>query len=192
MKIKISQLYEADLAALRSHMDNSFAAHNRETDNLRAMCNDLRDKLARAVQEKIDLRVDYENRVNEYKVIHERDVQSMRDQISLYEKNLENQTSKASLTHISHNNQIQKRNVSEKEAMLEKRNLEKQIENKNKEIETLNLKVLKLERMQERELSKLNEEINDLKKIHQDWLTRQNKENEEWNRERSELKEKAH
>lgn len=148
MKIKISQLYEADLAALRSHMDNSFAAHNRETDNLRAMCNDLRDKLARAVQEKIDLRVDYENRVNEYKVIHERDVQSMRDQISLYEKNLENQTSKASLTHISHNNQIQKRNVSEKEAMLEKRYLEKQIENKNKEIETLNLKVLKLERMQ--------------------------------------------
>lgn len=64
MKIKISQLYEADLAALRSHMDNSFAAHNRETDNLRAMCNDLRDKLARAVQDKIDLRVDYENRVN--------------------------------------------------------------------------------------------------------------------------------
>jgi hypothetical protein len=29
MKIKISQLYEADLEVLRSHMRNSFAAHNR-------------------------------------------------------------------------------------------------------------------------------------------------------------------
>lgn len=106
----------------------------------------------------------------------------MRDQISLYEKNLENQTSKASLTHISHNNQIQQRNVSQKEVIMEKRNLEKTIENKNKEIEVLNLRLQKLERLQVREVDKLNEEINDLKKIHQDWLNRQNKENEEWNR----------
>ena len=70
MKIKISQLYEADLQALRSHMENSFAAYNRETDNLRRMCNDLRDKLAQAVQDKIDMRIDYENRINQFKVIH--------------------------------------------------------------------------------------------------------------------------
>ena len=37
MKIKVSQLYEADLEALRSHLRNTIAAHNRETENLRAM-----------------------------------------------------------------------------------------------------------------------------------------------------------
>lgn len=48
------------------------------------MLDDLRHKLADAVQQKIDLRTDYENRLNEYKVIHERDVQSMRDQIAMH------------------------------------------------------------------------------------------------------------
>ncbi len=182
MKIKISQLYEADLEALRSHMRNSFAAHNRETEGLRAMLDDLREQLARAVQDKIDLRIDYENRLNDFKVIHERDTQMMRDQIALHEKNYENQTSKASLTHISHNNQIQQRNVNQKELMLEKRNLEKQIENKNKEIEALNLKVQKLEGFHKREISKLEAENDELKKIHQDWVNRQNTENEEWNK----------
>lgn len=47
MKIKVSQLYEADLAALRSLMENSFAAHNRETEGLRSMLDDLRDQLAK-------------------------------------------------------------------------------------------------------------------------------------------------
>ena len=35
-------------------------------------------------------------------------------------------------------------------------------------------------------------EINDLKNVHSDWVNRQNKENEDWNKERSELKEKVH
>ena len=155
MKIKISQLYEADLEALRSHMRNSFAAHNRETEALRSMLDDLREQLAKVVQEKIDLRVDYENRINEFKVIHERDVQLMRDQVALHEKNYENQTSKASLTHISHNQQVQKQTLNFKEIINEKRNLEKQIENKNKEIDALNLKVQKMEGFHKREVSKL-------------------------------------
>lgn len=87
MKIKISQLYEADLESLRSHMRNSFATHNRETEGLRNMLDDLREELAKTVQQKIDLRIDYENRINEFKIIHERDVQLMRDQIALHEKN---------------------------------------------------------------------------------------------------------
>jgi uncharacterized protein HemX len=155
MKIKISQLYETDLEALRSHMRNSFAAHNRETEALRSMLDDLREQLAKVVQEKIDLRVDYENRINEFKVIHERDVQLMRDQVALHEKNYENQTSKASLTHISHNQQVQKQTLNFKEIINEKRNLEKQIENKNKEIDALNLKVQKMEGFHKREVSKL-------------------------------------
>jgi hypothetical protein len=65
-------------------MRNSFAAHNRETESLRSMLDDLRDQLAKEVQQKLDLRIDYENRINEFKVIHERDVQMMRDQISLH------------------------------------------------------------------------------------------------------------
>lgn len=79
----------------------------------------------------------------------------MRDQITLYEKHYENQTSKASMTHIAHNNQVQKQNLSAKELMNEKRILEKQIENKNKEIETLNLRIQKLEGFQKREVDKL-------------------------------------
>lgn len=64
----------------------------------------------------------------------------------------------------------------------EKRNLEKQIENKNKEIEALNLKVQKMEGFNKREVSKLEAEIEELKKSHQDWLNRQTTESEEWNR----------
>jgi hypothetical protein len=45
MKIKISKLYEADLEALKSHMSNSFSAHNRETEELRGMLDDLRAEL---------------------------------------------------------------------------------------------------------------------------------------------------
>lgn len=46
-----------------------------------------------------------------------------------------------------------------KELVNEKRNLEKQIENKNKEIEALNLKVQKMEGFNKREVSKLEAEI---------------------------------
>jgi hypothetical protein len=88
--------------------------------------------LAKEIQEKIDLRIDYENRLNEFKVIHEKDVQMMRDQMAMCEKNYDNQTSKASLTHISHNQHLQKQNITQKELVNEKRNLEKHIENKNK------------------------------------------------------------
>ena len=34
MKIKISELYEADLDALRNNMQNRLGAHQRERDNL--------------------------------------------------------------------------------------------------------------------------------------------------------------
>jgi hypothetical protein len=47
MKIKITQLYEADLAALRSFLENSLSTHNRETDTLRGMLDDLREQLAK-------------------------------------------------------------------------------------------------------------------------------------------------
>ena len=155
MKIKVSQLYEADLEALRSHLRNTISSHNREVENLRSMLDELRRKLAEAVQDKIDLRVDYENRLNDMKVIHERDVAQMRDTVAMHEKHGENLTSKASLTHISHGKTIQQHTIDVKSIMAEKRSLEKQIENKNKEIEALNLKVQKMEGFHSREVHQL-------------------------------------
>ena len=108
MKIKISQLYEADLESLRSLLRNEMANHNREVDNLRKMEDDLRRRLAEAVQDKIDLRTDYEHRLNEYKIIQERDLAQMRDQVAMHEKNYANQTSKGTAIHISTKNLMQK------------------------------------------------------------------------------------
>ncbi len=53
MKIKISQLYEADIEALRSKLQNTMATHNRETDNLRMCLRSVREELANEVHEKL-------------------------------------------------------------------------------------------------------------------------------------------
>ena len=72
MKIKISQLYEADIDALRNNMQNRLGAHNRERDNLRELLKETRLSLAKEVQDRLDLRKDYENRLNEIKIKYER------------------------------------------------------------------------------------------------------------------------
>ena len=46
LKIKVSQLYEADIQALRSKLENTMATYNRETDNLRMLLRDVREELA--------------------------------------------------------------------------------------------------------------------------------------------------
>lgn len=56
MKIKVSELYEADLDALRTNMQNRFAAHTRERDNLQELLDETRERLAKEVQDKLDLR----------------------------------------------------------------------------------------------------------------------------------------
>ena len=157
MKIKISQLYEADLESLRSLLRNHLSTHNREVENLRAMLDEVRAKLADSVQEKIDLRIDYENRLNDMKCIHERDVAQMRDLMAMTDKHHENMGSKASLTHISHSKTIQQHTLDVKSIMAEKRSLESHIENKTKEIEALNLRIEKMQGLQEREVRKLEE-----------------------------------
>lgn len=50
MKIKVSQLYEADLEALRSLLRGTLAAHNRETEGLRTMLAGVREQLAAQVE----------------------------------------------------------------------------------------------------------------------------------------------
>ena len=170
MKIKVSQLYEADVESLKSLLRNEMANHNRQVENLKEMEDNLRTKLANTVQEKIDLRTDYEHRLNEFKIIHERDLGQMRDQITMHEKNYENQTSKGTALNISQNDFAQKQTNTHKSLMNEKRTLEKQIQNKNKEIEALNLKVQKLEGYHKKEIQKLEEDIVKLKNSHLDWI----------------------
>ena len=128
MKIKVSQLYEADVESLKSLLRNEMANHNRQVENLKEMEDNLRTKLANTVQEKIDLRTDYEHRLNEFKIVHERDLGQMRDQITMHEKNYENQTSKGTALNISQNDFAQKQTNTHKSLMNEKRTLEKQIQ----------------------------------------------------------------
>jgi hypothetical protein len=49
-----------------------------------------------------------------------------------------------------------------------------------------------MEGYHKREMEKIEKENNELKKQHQNWLGTQSKENEEWVKERNDLKEKAH
>ena len=65
----------------------------------------------------------------------------MQDLIMLHEKQVENQTSKISMTQIEHIQTIQTKAVDAKKMMAEKRQLETQIINKNREIESLNLRI---------------------------------------------------
>lgn len=58
----------------------------------------------------------------------------MKNVISQREKEIEGHTSKASLTHISHNSLLQNRNFDMKKIMEEKKNLENKITKKNEEI----------------------------------------------------------
>lgn len=107
--------------------------------------------------------------------------------ISHREKEIEGHTSKASLTHIEHNQLLQTRNINMKQLMTEKRNLENTIANKNKEIETLNLKVTQMMGLHKRDIDKLEEDLAHANREHNKWLERQQKENEEWIAERNEL-----
>lgn len=61
------------------------------------------------------------------------------------------------------------------------------IESKNREIEALNLKVQQMLGLHKRDIEKLEEQLDSIKKQHQGWLDRQEKETGEWHTERKEL-----
>jgi len=134
MKIKISQLYEADIEALRSMLQNNMSAHNRETENLRMLLRDVREELAGEVHAKLELRKEYDNRLNEFKIKYEREHQQLQDLIMLHEKQVENQTSKISMSQIEYTQTLQSKAVDTRKMIAERRQLETQIANKNREI----------------------------------------------------------
>ena len=123
MKIKVAQLYEADIDALRNTMNNRFAAHSRERDNLLDLLRETQASLTKNVQERLNLRKEYEIRLDQYKIKYEREHQQLQDMIAMQDKHYENQTSKVSLTHIQHNNTMEDQALVRKHLESEKREL---------------------------------------------------------------------
>lgn len=183
-KIKVAQLYENDLDSLRNKMQNSYANHAQETDNLRDLLKETQQKLAAEVQDRLDLRKDYELRLTQISVSHDGIQRELKNVVAQREKEIECHTSKASLTHIEHNQLLQTRNLNMKQIMAEKRNLENQIQSKNREIEALNLKVQQMQGLHKRDIEKLEEELDKVKADHDKWLSRQEQETADWHAER--------
>lgn len=61
---------------------------------------DVREELAKEVHLKLELRKEYDNRLNEFKIKYLREHQQLQDLIMLHEKQVESQTSKISMTQI--------------------------------------------------------------------------------------------
>jgi chromosome segregation ATPase len=190
MKIKLSHLYEADLESLKSKLENSYANHTLEVDNLRKLLKETRERLADEVQDRLDLRKDYELRLTEIGISHDRIQKELKNVIGQRDKELEGHTSKASLTHIEHNQLLERRHLNEKQMMAEKRNLEGKINSKNKELETLNLKIQQMLGLHKREVEKAEKELEEAKQEYSRWLERQEQETGEWQAERNELNDK--
>ena len=115
----------------------------------------------------------------------------LKSTIGQREKEIEGHTSKVSLTHISHNQLLQTRNIDMKGLMEERRNLEAKVSRKNAEIETLNLKVQQMMGYHKRAIDKLEEELTQVRAEHSQWLEKQDKETNEWQDERKELDSKV-
>lgn len=161
--------------SLRSQLENSYANHANESEQLRNQLRDTREKLAREVQDRLDQRRDYELRLTEFATDHDRIQREYKNVIGQREKEVEAHASKASLTHISHTQLLQNRSINMKQLMEEKRNLEKTISRKSKEIEDLNLKVQQMQGFHKRAIDKLDSELDDVKAEHTKWLERQQK-----------------
>lgn len=103
----------------------------------------------------MDLRKDYELRLTEFKVKEDKQNQMFHNMLALNEKQIENYTSNASLTHIEHQNLLQKGNLTMKQLINEKRTMEAQIKSKNEEIGKLNARIEKMFALHKRDIEKL-------------------------------------
>ena len=142
--------------SLRSQLETSYANHANESEQLQNQLRDVREKLAREVQDRLDQRRDYELRLTEIATDHDRIQREYKNVIGHREKEIEGHTSKASLTHISHTQLLQNRSINMKQLMEERRNLENTIARKNKEIEALNTKVQQMQGFHKRAIDKLD------------------------------------
>ena len=140
----------------------------------------------------MNLRKEYEVRLEQYKLRYEKEHLQLQDIIAMQDKQFENQTSKVSLTHIQHNSTLEDQALNRKQLEMEKRELEKQIDYKNKEIEALNKNNLLLEGYGKKEMDKYADEVKKLKEQHARYVADSDRQNQDWNREREEYKERIH
>lgn len=155
LKIKVSRLYEADIEALRNLFTHQLEQLSNENAKLKETLTQTKDRLIQEVEEKLLMRKDYENRLNEMNVKYDREHKQLNDLLMLAEKNYENVRSQTSIRDIEHGSKLKSHNISLSSIMLEKRNLENQIKNKNKEIEELNLRIEKMNGYHKRDLEQL-------------------------------------
>lgn len=107
------------------------------------------------LEEKVIMRRDYETRLREMNLKYEREHQQLNDLILMAEKKFENAHSATSLRDIDHTAKTKKQHTTFQGIFAEKRNLETQIANKNKEIETLNLRIQKMTGYHEKQIADL-------------------------------------
>jgi hypothetical protein len=161
LKIKVSKLYEADIEALRNIFTHQLEQLSNENAKLKDTITQTKDRLIKEVEEKLMMRKDYENRLNEMNVKYDREHKQLNDLLLLAEKNYDNVKSQTSIRDIEHGSKLKRHNTSINNIMLEKRNLENQIKNKNKEIEELNLRIEKMNGYHKRDLEQLQNRLNE-------------------------------
>lgn len=119
------------------------------------------------------MRKDYENRLGEINLKYDREHQQLHDLLALAEKNYDNVRSQTSIRDIEHNSKLKRQNTSIQSIVGEKRSLENQIKNKNKEIEELNLRIQKMEGYHKRDLDQLQARLNEEQVRYKKWLEEQ-------------------
>jgi chromosome segregation ATPase len=121
------------------------------------------------------MRKDYENRLNEMNIKYDREHQQLHDLLVLAGKNFENAKSQTSIRDIEHNSKLKRQNTSIQGIVTEKRSLENQIKNKNKEIEELNLRIQKMDGYHKRDLEQLQARLAEEQGRYKKWLDDQAK-----------------
>jgi hypothetical protein len=129
----VGRLYEADIDTLRNLFIHQLEQLNNENDKLKDTITQTKDRLVQEIEEKLLMRKDYENRLNEMNVKYDREHQQLHDLLVLADKNYDNVKSQTSIRDIEHS-KLKRQNTNIQGIINEKRSLENQIKNKNKEI----------------------------------------------------------
>ena len=103
------------------------------------------------------------------------DREHLHDLLVLAEKNYDNVKSQTSVRDIEHNSKLKRQNTSIQSIVTEKRTLENQIKNKNKEIEELNLRIQKMEGYHKRDIEQLQARLAEEQSRYKKWLDDQAK-----------------
>jgi len=107
----VGRLYEADIDSLRSLFVHQLEQLFNENDKLKTTITQTKDRLVQEIDEKLLMRKDYENRLNEMNIKYEREHQQLHDLLVLAEKNYDNAKSQTSIRDIEHNSKLKRQNT---------------------------------------------------------------------------------